>query len=35
MNDLERFNKVTMEREKRIIELKKKLKDLEQNAHGQ
>ncbi len=35
INELDRFNKVTMEREKRIIELKKKLKDLEQNAHGQ
>lgn len=34
MNELDRFNKVTMEREKRIIELKKKLKDLEQKAHG-
>ncbi len=35
MNELDRFNKVTMEREKRIIELKKKLKDLEQRADGQ
>jgi PAS domain S-box-containing protein len=34
MNELDRFNKVTMEREKRIIELKKKVKDLEQKAHG-
>ncbi|MDD5259328.1 MAG: PAS domain-containing protein, partial [bacterium] len=35
VRDLERFNKVTLEREKRIIELKKKLKDLEQSQHGQ
>lgn len=35
MSELERFNKVTMEREKRIIELKKKVKELEQGSHGQ
>lgn len=34
MNELDRFNKVTMEREKRIIELKKKVKELEQSSHG-
>ncbi|MBI5555346.1 MAG: PAS domain S-box protein [Elusimicrobia bacterium] len=35
LSELERFNKVTMEREKRIIELKKKVKELEQGSHGQ